>query len=138
MNSANSEMTNSTRKIQKAQWPRRLALKLCQRRRLSGESAKLCRSGGTPSPIGVCAVVSGTLMAVRSSSSHLPGLEVDARINPGISEIGQQVHHQSNQRHDVERGEHHRVIAVEHALEAEQADAVEREDGLDQQRTGKE
>src|SRR6266404_7843685 len=76
-------------------------------------------------------------MLVRSSTSHLPRLEVDARINPGVSEVGQQVHHQPDQRHDVERGEYHRVIAVEHALEAEQPDAVEREYGLDQERAGK-
>src|SRR5437763_16628705 len=77
-------------------------------------------------------------MAVRSSSSTLPGPEVDAPINPGIGEVGQQVHHQSDQRHDVERGEDNGVMAVEYALEAKQADAVEREDGLDQQRAGKE
>src|SRR5262245_51892597 len=138
MNSANSETTNSTMKIQNAQWPRRLALKFCQRRRLSGESASRCRYGRTPSPSGVCAVVSGTVMVVRSSSSHLPRLEVDARIDPGIGEVGNQVHQEADQRHDVEGGEHHRVVAVEHALEAEQSEAVEREDGLDQQRPGKE
>src|SRR5215475_1284149 len=138
MNSANSETTNSTMKIQNAQWPRRFALKLSQRRRLSGESAKRCRSGGTPSPIGVCAVVSGTVMVVRSSTSYLPRLEVDARINPGIGEVGEEVHHQADQRHDVEGREHHRVIAIEHALETEQPDTVERENGLDQQRAGKE
>src|SRR5215471_16253262 len=138
MNSANNDNTNNTMKIQNAQWPRRLALKLCQRRRLSGESAKRCRSGGTASPIGACAVVSGTSMVVRSSSSHLPGLEVDAWINPGVGEVRQQVHQQPDQRHDVKRGEYHRVVAVEHALEAEQPDAVEREYGLDQERAGKE
>src|SRR5215471_17642394 len=137
MNSANNDNTNNTMKIQNAQWPRRMALKLCQRRRLSGESAKRCRSGGTASPIGACAVVSGTSMVVRSSNSHLPRLEVDARINPGVGEVGQKVHHQPDQRHDVERGEYHRVIAIEHALEAEQPDAVEREYGLDQKRAGK-
>src|SRR6516164_3628357 len=137
MNSANNESTNNTMKIQNAQLPRRLALKLCQRRRLSGKSAKRCPSGGTASPIGACAVVSGTSMVVRSSTSHLPRLEVDARINPGVGEVGQEIHHQPDQRHDVERGEYHRVIAVEHALEAEQPDAVEREYGLDQERAGK-
>src|SRR5215470_6115677 len=107
MNSAHNDNTNNTMKIQNAQWPRRLALKLCQRRRLSGESAKRCRSGGTPSPIGVCAVVSGTWMVVRWSSSHLPSLEIDARIDPSIGEVGNEVHHQPDQGHDVECGEHH-------------------------------
>src|ERR1700730_5297289 len=131
MSSANSETTKSTRKIHSAQYPRRLALKLSQRRRLSGDKAQRWPSGRTARPIGDCAVVSGTSMTVRSSTSHLPRLEVDARIDPGVGEVGNQVHQQSDQRHDVERGEHDGIVAVEHALEAEQADAVEREDGLD-------
>ena len=61
---------------------------------------------------------------------------IDARIDPGISQIGDQVHHHADQREDEERGEHHRIIAVEHAFEAEQAEAVEREDRFDQQRSG--
>src|SRR5262245_41254880 len=137
MKYANSESKDNTMNIQNAQTPSRLALKLSQRRRLSGESANRCRSGGTASPIGACAVVSGTVMVVRSSSSHLPGLEVDARINPGVGEVRQQVHQQPDQRQNVKRGEYYRVVAVEHALEAEQADAVEREYGLDQERAGK-
>src|SRR6516164_10777524 len=138
MNSANSEITNNPRKIQNDQWPRRFALKFCQRRRFSGDSASWWRSGGTANPIGACAVVSGTWIAVRSSTSDLPRLEIDARINPGVGEVGDQVHQKPHQRQDVERGEHHRVITVEHALEAEQPDAVEGKDRLDQQRAGKE
>src|SRR5262245_65537569 len=77
-------------------------------------------------------------MVVRSSTSYLPRLEVDARINPGIGEVGEEVHHQADQRHDVEGREHHRVIAIEHALETEETDAVERENSFDQKRAGKE
>src|SRR6266436_4999339 len=97
-----------------------------------------CRSGGTARPKGDCAVVSGTSMAVRSSSSHLPGLEIDARIDQGIGEVRYEVHQQSDQREDVEGREHDRVVAVEHALEAEETEAIEREDGLDQERAGEE
>src|SRR5712691_6139137 len=124
MNSANSETTNSTMNSQNDQYPRRLALKFCQRRRLSGEIAMRWPSGGTPSPIGVCAVVSGTAMMVRSSSSHLPRLEVDARIDQGVGQIGDEVHRQPDQRKNEQRGEHHGIVAVEHALEAEQAEAI--------------
>ena len=77
-------------------------------------------------------------MLVRSSTSDLPRLEIDARIDPGVGEVGDQVHHQPDQREDVERREHHRIVAVEHALEAEQPEPVEREDRLDQQRAGEE
>ena len=41
---------------------------------------------------------------------------------------------QPDQREDVERAEHDRVVAVDRRLEAEQAEPVEREDHLDQQR----
>src|SRR5271166_1246547 len=103
MNSANSETTNSTRKTQNATYPRRFALKLSQRRLLRGESEIRCPSGSTASPMGDSAVVSGTSMLVRSSTSDLPRLKVDARIHPGIGEVGQQVHYQSKQGHYVER-----------------------------------
>ncbi len=56
----------------------------------------------------------------------------------GVGEVGDQVHHQPEQREDVERREHHRIVAVEHRLEAEQPQPVEREDRLDQQRAGEE
>ena len=59
-------------------------------------------------------------------------------IDPGIGEIGEQVDHEAEQREDIERREHDGIVAVQHAFEAEQAEAVEREDGLDQQRAGEE
>ena len=45
---------------------------------------------------------------------------------------------QADQREDVEVGEDHRIVAVEHRAEAEQAEPIEREDVLDQQRAGEE
>src|SRR5262249_58570133 len=95
-------------------------------------------SGGAASPIGACAVVSGTAMLVRSSTSDLPRLKVDARIDQRVGEIGDEIHQKSDERKDVECREHHGVIAVEHALEAEQTKPIEREYGLDQERTGEE
>src|ERR1700737_1016838 len=77
-------------------------------------------------------------MLVRSSISHLPRLEVDTRIHPGIGEIGQQVYRKSSQGKNVKRPKDHGVIAVEHALESEQPDPVEGEDGFDKKRAGKE
>src|SRR5262249_13395257 len=99
----------------------------------------------TANPIGDCAVVSGTsmvvrssAMAVRSSNSDLPRLEIDARIDPSIGEIGQQVYDKPDEGQDIKRCEYHRIVPVEHALEAEEPDAVERKDGFDQQRAGEE
>ena len=48
--------------------------------------------------------------------------------------ISQQVHEQAEQREEVQGAEHHRIVPVEGRFEAEQAEAVEREDDLDQQR----
>src|ERR1700749_2540035 len=133
MNSAPSEATNSTMKIHNDQYPRRVALKFCQRRRLIGVSSNRPRRFLTTAPAGAA---DGT--AVRASTSHLPRLEIDARIDPGVGEVGDQIDHEADQRKDVERRKHHGVVAVEHALEAEQPQAVEREDRLDQERAGEE
>src|ERR1700738_4962009 len=75
---------------------------------------------------------------VRSSNSDLPRLEVDTWINPSIGEVGQQIHQQPNQRQDIKRRKYHRIVSIEHALEPEQADTVERKDRLDEKRAGKE
>src|SRR5580700_8073759 len=77
-------------------------------------------------------------MVVLTSTSDLPRLEIDARIDPGIGQVGDQIHDQADEGENVEIGEHHRIIAIEHAFEAEQPQPVEREYGLDQQRAGKE
>src|SRR5580698_1069685 len=138
MNSANSVTTNRMRKIHNDQWPRRFALKFCQRRMLIGDSATRRRSGGTTRPSAPTAVVSGVLPLVRASTSHLPRLEIDARINPGIGEIGDQGHDHADQRENISSREHDWIVAIEHALEAQKSKPVEREDRFDQQRTGEE
>src|SRR5579862_866986 len=151
MNSANSVTTNSTRNIHNDQKPRRLALKLYQRRMLIGDNWKRSRGTRPSGPVGSLSGFNGGLGAagstgpsmsstrvVFSSTSDLPRLEIDARIDPGIGQVGNQVHHQADEGENVEIGEHHRIVAVEHAFEAEQAKAIKREYGLDQQRAGKE
>src|SRR5437588_10941342 len=137
MNSANSESTNSTRKTQNDQKPRRLALKFSQRRQLIGESVKPRRLRGSSASISGGGAGSWILTLVRSSTSHLPRLEIDARIDPRVGEIGDQRHQQTDQRKDVKRREHHRIIAVEHTLEPEQAQAGRPNASLAQPRAGK-
>src|SRR5580700_5070370 len=151
MNSANSDSTNSTRKNHNDQWPRRLALKLYQRRMLIGDNSKRIRGASPSGPAGSRSGVNAgsraagsrgpsmsSRMVVLSSTSDLPRLEIDARIDPGIGQVGNQIHDETDEGENVEIGEHHRIVAVEHAFEAEQAEAIEREYRLDQQRAGEE
>src|SRR5262245_30730217 len=90
--------------------------------------------GGAASPMGDTASVSGGLMPVRASTSDLPRLKVDSRIDPRVCQVGDQVHDHADEREDVKGGEHDRIIAVENALKAKQSEAVERENSFDQQR----
>src|SRR5262249_4113678 len=138
INSANNDTTNIVRKIQSDQYPRRLALKFSQRRLLSGESAIAFPVGGAASPIGDTAAVSGGLIPARASTSDLPRFEVDTRIDPRVCKIGDQVHDHTDKRENIKGGEHNRIIAVENALEPKQYETIERENGLDQQRTREE
>src|SRR6516225_3127527 len=138
MSSANSDTTNSPRKIHNDQKPRRLTLKLSQRRRLSGDSAKRGSAIDSTRAAGALAASSVRSRRVGASTSNLPRFEIDARIDPGVGQVGDQVHDHADKREDVKRREHHRIVAVKHAFEAEQAESVEREDRLDQQRAGEE
>src|SRR5581483_12234416 len=72
------------------------------------------------------------------SSSDLPRLEIDPRIDPHIGEIGDQTDHEAEQHKNIECAEHHGIVAIEHAFKRQQPEAVEREDGLDQERAGEE
>src|SRR5204863_8342059 len=84
------------------------------------------------------AVVSGVLSERRASMSDLPRLEIDTRIDPRIGEVRNQIYQKADEREDIKRREHYRIVAVEHAFEAEQAETVERKNRLDQERTGEE
>src|ERR1700685_3391134 len=122
MNSANSDSTNNTRKNQKDQCPRRLALKLYQRRMLIGDNSKRIRGASPSGPAGSRSGVSAgsgaagsrglpmsSRMVVLSSTSDLPRLEIDARIDPGVGQVGNQIHDQAGGRENIEIGEHHRI-----------------------------
>ena len=127
-----------------------MVLKFCQRRLLIGDSARRRGKGSGPSgPVGDSAGIrSGASILVFGRRagrfaglvvhSHLPRFEIDARIDPGVGQIGNQINDQPDKGENVEVGEHHRIIAVEHALEAQQPEAVERKDGFDQERPGEE
>ena len=67
-------------------------------------------------------------------SAHRLGLEIDARIDHRVQHVADDLHQQPEQREDVERAEHHRIVALDRRLEAEQAEAVQRKDDLHQQR----
>src|ERR1700691_3609207 len=146
MNSANNEAINSTKNSQSDQNPRRLVLKFRQRRVLIGERAERGGTAEGPSgPVGsTSGMSSGTVSRLApgvstvlsssalTSTSDLPRLEVDARIDPGVGQVGNQIHYQADEGENVEVGEHHRIVAVEYALEAQQSQAVERENSFDQ------
>ena len=66
------------------------------------------------------------------------GLEIDARIDPGVSEIGDQINDKADQGEDIEVGEDHRIIALNEQIIGKIAEAVERKHLLDQERAGEE
>src|ERR1700720_1284102 len=59
--------------------------------------------------------VSGT-----AASSRLPPAEIDPRVDQHVGQIAEQLQHQSDQRKDVKRAKHDRVVAVDRRLEAEE------------------
>src|SRR3546814_13063609 len=66
--------------------------------------------------------------------SNLSALEVDARIDERINHIADDVQDQPEQREYEQRAEDHGIVAIDDRLEAEQTQAFEREDNLDQHR----
>src|SRR5579883_749720 len=70
--------------------------------------------------------------------SDLPRLEIDARIDHGVGEVGDQIYDKTEKRENVEVAEDHRIVAVHQRIVREIAEAVEREDLLDEQGAGKE
>src|SRR3546814_19232738 len=72
---------------------------------------------------------------IASLISDLPALEVDAGIDDGVHDVADDHHQQAEQREEIERAEHDRIVPVQRGLEAEEDEAVPRKDHLDQQRT---
>src|SRR5689334_12770762 len=131
MNSANSDTRNSARKTHNDQWPRRLVLKFSQRRLLIGEIFIQRRRADVSG-----SVATSDLIPVRASTSDLSCLEVDTRVDPRVGQIGNQIHNDANQREYEKRGEDDGIVAVENAFEPQQAEAIERKNRFDQERTG--
>src|SRR4051812_21070231 len=105
MPSAHSEIANSARKIHSDHKPRVLRRKFCSRRRLIGESQ-------------YCAAES-PVTAAEALESGMPGLaplEVDARIDQRVREVADDLHQQAEQGEEIERREHHGIIAVDRGL----------------------
>src|SRR3954452_5586665 len=102
---------------------------------------KPCRGSGGATGA-AAGEATGTLSSsggfARSFTSRLPRLEIDARIDPGVGQVRDQVYQEPEKREDVEVREHHRIVAVDDRLERQQAEPVEREDRLDQERAGEE
>src|SRR5689334_13836922 len=96
-----------------------------------------CPVGGTARPIGETAEVSGVLTPARASISDLSRLEIDAGVDPRISQIGDEIYDDADQRKNIERSEDNRIVAIEDALETQKAKAVERKNRFDKQRPGK-
>src|SRR5260370_38941381 len=89
-----------------------------------GEGASRPAIGGAIIPGSGSGAGSGAWRAMRSSTSGLPGLEVDARIDPGLGEVGDQVHQQPD------HGENEKVTkhtGVELFRDAPDPDRPERE-----------
>src|SRR5271156_2091660 len=119
ISSANRLTPNSTRKIHSDQKPRRLARKLRSRRRISGVSRTPSRrSAGADGATGSRAAV---------PALDIPAFKIDPRIGDDIHEVADQVEEQAEQGEEIQRAEHHRVVAIDRRFEAQQAEPVERE-----------
>src|SRR3546814_12078168 len=104
MNSASRLRMKRTRKIHSDQKPRWLARKLCSRRRFNGEILMPRKR-----PAWIASLI-----------SDLPALEVDAGIDDGVHDVAADVHQQAEQREEIERAEHDRIVPVPRGLEAEE------------------
>src|SRR6476469_7984815 len=129
MNSAKRLTKNRNRKIHKLQKPRLLAWNKDNRRRVRGDRVMRFYCLPNPHPGLLPGREKGFVRALCCCfSSHVPLLEIDARVDGDVSQIADQVEHQPKQGEHVERAEHYRVVAVDHRLITEQAQAVERKD----------
>src|SRR5689334_19920207 len=64
--------------------------------------------------------------------------ELHPRIDDYVQQIADQLHEQSDQREEVQRAEYDRVIAADQRLIRQEAQAIQREQGLDEDRSRKE
>src|SRR5690348_10231768 len=96
-------------------------------------------SSGAPTGVRSCSSADGP----SSTGSRLGGasgglIKPDTRVHPDVAEVADQFGHKANQREEVKRSEHDRVVAADDALVTQKAETVEGEQRFDQQRTGEE
>src|ERR1700692_2010350 len=110
ISSADSDRMNRNKNSHSDQKPRALDLKFCQRRALIGENSKprgrkARPSGPAGSASGISSRISTGLPSVAvavcwarvlSSTSHLARFEIDARIDPRIGEVGDQINDEAD------------------------------------------
>src|SRR3954470_19836523 len=105
MNSANRLRANKTRNIHNDQKPRRLARKFRSRRRISGvilmPSTRSARARARDGA------------GIALSTLDLSTLEIDPRISEDVHQVTDQIEDQADQREEVERSEHHRIVTVD-------------------------
>ncbi len=65
-----------------------------------------------------------------SAHSDLPRLEIDARIDPGIGEVRDEIHDKAEQRENIEIGEDDRIIAIDDRFIGQKPKTIEREDAF--------
>ena len=66
----------------------------------------------------------------------MPALEVDPGVDNGVHHVADDLHHQTQQREDVQRAEHDGIIPLNGRLKPEQAQSVKRKHDFHQQRRG--
>src|SRR3989344_2463393 len=64
-------------------------------------------------------------------------VKLHARVHPHITKIADELGDQPDQCEQIQGAQHHRVVATDHTLIAEQAQAIQREQGFDEQRARK-
>ena len=66
--------------------------------------------------------------------AFINSVEFDARIHPNVTQVRHQPRHQADEGKQIQRAQHHRVVAADHAFIAQQPQAVERKQRFNQQR----
>src|SRR4051812_48761507 len=113
-------MTTSVQKTTRLTNPRRL-----RRKRRQARALGLCEAAWTAAGVGAGMAPP---VAVWSGS-----IKFDSGIDPDITQIRNQFGDEADQREDEERAEHDGIVAADDALVAEQPEAIEGKQRLDQE-----
>src|SRR4051812_28663653 len=116
MTSANRLRTTSVAKITRLRNPSLFFLKRRQARR-EGETC-----AGDAAAGGIAAAPPPWVWPAALGSAMSCGLvELDTGVHPDVHEVADQFGEQADQREEVQRAEHHRVVAPDHAFIRQQA-----------------